>query len=119
VNRYFDNRNPLTIDPSKNIKEGVLIQEESMVKKFALFVSLVALSLTLAGCTERQRQDLSHWKSDLIGLKRTITLYSHDGKPIKKWNGRFKVEVHGGAARFIVDGKAVIISGAYIIEETD
>ncbi len=78
---------------------------------------LIPGALVLASCTERQRQDLSHWKSDLVGLKRTITLYSNDGKPIKKWKGRFKVEINGGSARFIVDGRAVIISGTYIIEE--
>lgn len=78
---------------------------------------LIITTIFLASCTERQRQDLSHWKSDLVGLKRIITLYSNDGKPIKKWEGRFKVEINGGAARFIVDGRAVIISGTYIIEE--
>jgi hypothetical protein len=90
-----------------------------MIKcRFALY-PLILIPIFLSGCTEKQRQDLSHWKSDLIGLKRSITLYSNDGKPIKKWKGRFKVEVNGGAARFIVDGKAVIISGTYIIEELD
>jgi hypothetical protein len=80
-------------------------------------VLVAACLLYGSGCTERQRQDYSHWKSDVIGLKRTVTLYDANGKPIKTWNGRFKIDVEGGAARFIVDGKAVMISGTFVIEE--
>jgi len=83
-----------------------------------ILLTAAAACLLVVGCTERQRQDISHFKSDLIGLKRTVTLYSADGKPIKEWKGRFKVEVSGGAARFLDDnGKAVIISGTFVIEE--
>jgi len=63
------------------------------------------------------QQRISHAKSGAIGLDRTITLFSQDGKPIKSWKGRLQVETEGGAARFVVGGKAVIISGTYIIEE--
>lgn len=63
------------------------------------------------------QQKISHAKSEAIGLDRTITLYSNDGKPIKTWKGRVQVESEGGAARFVVHGKAVIISGTYVIEE--
>ncbi len=63
------------------------------------------------------QQKISHAKSEAIGLDRTITLYSNDGKPIKTWKGRLQVELEGGAARFVVHGKAVIISGTYVIEE--
>ena len=79
-------------------------------------VGLIVL-LSLSGCTERQRQDWSHWKSDLVGLKRTVTLYADNGTPIKSWKGRFKVDVGGGTARFLHEGRAVIISGTFIIEE--
>ena len=81
---------------------------------------LILLSTTLlmcSGCTQKQRQELSHWKSDLIGLKRTITLYGENGKPIKTWEGRYKVETSGCTARFLDDGKAIIISGTFVIEE--
>ncbi len=88
-----------------------------MRMKIAL-VSILGVFALCAGCTERQRQDISHWKSDLVGLKRTVTLYNDNGQPIKTWKGRFKVEVSGSTARFIDDdGKAVIISGTYLIEE--
>lgn len=83
------------------------------------FIALILLTAVIfcTGCTEKQRQDISHWKSDLIGLKRKITLYSDDGKPIKTWEGRYKVEISGCAVRFIHDGRAVILSGTYIVEE--
>jgi hypothetical protein len=63
------------------------------------------------------QQRISHAESKAIGLDRTITLYSNDGKPLKSWNGRIQVELEGGAARFIVGRKTVIISGTYVIEE--
>ena len=84
--------------------------------KLAVLLMLAAF-LLVSGCTERQRQGISHWKSDLIGLKRTITLYAVNGQPIKSWKGRYKVEITGGAARFLHDGKAITISGTYIVEE--
>jgi hypothetical protein len=63
------------------------------------------------------QQRISHAESRAIGLDRTITLYSNDGKPIKSWKGRVQVEIEGGAARFILHGKAITISGTYVIEE--
>jgi hypothetical protein len=60
---------------------------------------------------------ISHLESRTIGLDRTITLYSNDGKPIKSWKGRVQVELEGGAARFVTRHKTVIISGTYVIEE--
>lgn len=87
-----------------------------MARRLACLFVLLAV-IAVSSCTERQRHQISHWKSDLIGLDRTVTLYDMNGKPIKSWKGRYKVEVNGGIARFIHDGKAVIISGTYIIEE--
>jgi hypothetical protein len=89
------------------------------MKRIPTILIICGMVFILSGCTERQRQDWSHWKSDMIGLERTITLYSDSGKPIKKWEGRFKVEINGATARFIHDGRAVIISGTYLIEEKD
>ncbi len=77
---------------------------------------LLALLLT-AGCTKGCQQRVSHLKSNLVGLDRTITLYAHDGSVIRAWDGRFQVEATGGSARFIDQGKAVYISGTFVIEE--
>ncbi|HMK35688.1 MAG TPA: hypothetical protein VK463_11520 [Desulfomonilaceae bacterium] len=63
------------------------------------------------------QQRISHAKSEAIGLDRTVTLYANDGKPIRTWKGRIQVELEGGAARFVVHGKAIVISGTYVIEE--
>ncbi|MFH1118023.1 MAG: hypothetical protein V1792_29225 [Pseudomonadota bacterium] len=80
-------------------------------------ICTVPVLMAVSGCTEKQRQEYSHWKSDLIGLNRRITLYSADGTPIKKWEGRYKVEIKDGVARFIHDGKAIVISGTFVVEE--
>ncbi len=80
-----------------------------------LVISLVVLYAYFSLPSVQQR--ISHAESSAIGLDRTITLYANDGKPIKSWKGRVQVETEGGAARFILHGKAVTISGTYIIEE--
>ena len=80
-----------------------------------LAVLLLGLYAYLSQATIQQR--ISHAESRAIGLDRTITLYSNDGKPIKSWKGRVQVELEGGAARFILHGKAVTISGTYVIEQ--
>jgi len=89
----------------------------------AAFLALLFAGLLVFGCfgcTESQRKSIKHAKSDLVGLKRTITLYDCSGKPIRQWEGRFKVEMQGSTASFIDDDdNEVKISGTYIIEETD
>jgi hypothetical protein len=80
-------------------------------------VAIVVLGLYAYLSLPSVQQRISHAESRAIGLDRTITLYANDGKPIKSWKGRVQVEVEGGAARFIVQGKAVTISGTYIVEE--
>lgn len=80
-------------------------------------VAILLLGLYAYVSLPAVQQRISHAKSEAIGLNRTITLYSNDGKPIKTWKGRVQVELQGGAGRFVIDGKAVIISGTYVIEE--
>ncbi len=85
-----------------------------------LWIAPAALMLSAVGCTESQRNQISHIKSDLIGLDRVVTLYNDHGGVIKTWKGDFKVEVLGSSARFLdEDGNAVIISGTFVIEEVD
>jgi hypothetical protein len=88
-------------------------------KTTCLFLVLFAFSiLFIAGCTERQRKNLKHFKSDIIGLKRQVTLYDCSGKVIRSWKGRFKIEVQGSFVSFIDDnGKDVKVSGTVVIEE--
>lgn len=80
---------------------------------FCLFITL-----SLSACTESQRKGLKHFQSDVIGLKRRVTLYDQNGKVVKAWEGRFKIEVIGGFISFIDDnGKDVKVSGTVVVEE--
>jgi len=82
----------------------------------ALLILFMALSLT--SCTERQRKNLKHMKSDIIGLNRKITLYDCSGKVIRQWEGRFKVETVGAYVSFIDDdGRDIKVSGTVVVEE--
>ncbi len=82
----------------------------------AAFVLVVSFGVT--GCTERQRKQIKHFKSDIIGLKRRVTLYDMNGHPIRTWEGRFKIEIMGGYLSFIDDnGKDVKVSGTVVVEE--
>lgn len=83
------------------------------MKRLVLIVSCISL---FAGCADLQQAG-SHLKSSMVGLNRTITLYASDGRVIKQWSGRFKVETAGASARFIHKGKAVYIAGSFVIEE--
>ncbi len=85
---------------------------------FLLLVFMLAILIFGAGCTERQRKNLKHFKSDIIGLKRRVTLYDCNGKVIRSWQGRFKIEVQGAYISFIDDkGKDIKISGTVVVEE--
>ncbi len=76
------------------------------------------LIVFITGCTEKQRKEIKHIKSDLIGLKRTVSLYDNNGKIIKQWKGRFKIEIQGNYISFIDDnGKEVKVSGTVIVQE--
>ncbi len=84
-----------------------------------LFIILLStMMFFVTGCTERQRKSLKHFKSDIIGLKRKVTLYDCNGNIIKSWEGRFKIEVQGAYISFIDDrGKDIKISGTVVVEE--
>jgi len=84
------------------------------MKNIKYIVVIAALSL-LAGCSFQTK--FKHVQSNVAGLDRKVTLYSNDGSVITNYNGRLKVENHGGSCSFIVNGKVIIISGTYIIEE--
>jgi hypothetical protein len=81
-----------------------------------LWMALMCLSM--GGCTASCQNSMKHMKSDFVGLNRSITVYGSDGTPIKSWETRAKVEDQGGTCWFLdKDGKAVTISGTFIIEE--
>lgn len=81
-------------------------------------LGLLTLLLALPGCGYAQ-QTWSHFKSSMFTLPRTVTLYSATGEVLKKWQVSSKVEDGGGSCRFLLpDGRAVIISGTYVVEQS-
>ena len=78
---------------------------------------LIGLTILLIGCASLQKS-CRHTQSNIVGLNRVVTLYDTNGKIIKTWEGKFKVEISGGTASFIDENnKEVKISGTYVIEE--
>jgi RNase P/RNase MRP subunit p29 len=79
---------------------------------------LLTLAVAAAGCTEKQRKGIKHIKSDLVGLKRRVLLLDCNGQEIRRWEGRFKIEIQGSFLSFIDDdGKEVKVAGTVIVEE--
>ena len=96
----------------------MLFQRKLQAFKVMIFIFLFLGILLFAGCTAKQRKELKHVKSDLIGLKRVVILYDNNGKIIKQWKGRFKIELQGNFLSFIDDnGKEVKISGTVLVQE--
>ncbi len=88
------------------------------IKKQVLIIIFILFSIFILSCTEKQRKELKHFKSDIIGLKRIVTLYDCNGNIIKQWKGRFKIEVQGAYISFIDNnGKEVKISGTVVVQE--
>ena len=88
------------------------------LKKQVIIIVLILCAIFIFSCTEKQKKELKHFKSDIIGLKRTVTLYDCNGKIIKQWKGRFKIEIQGAYISFIDDnGKEVKVSGTIVVQE--
>ena len=89
----------------------------SLHRRVYLSLLLVAVVANSA-CTENQRKGIKHVKSDIVGLKRQVTLYDCNGNTIGSWQGRFKVEIQGSYLSFIDDdGKEVKVSGTVVVQE--
>ncbi len=88
------------------------------IKKQVLIILFILCAIFIFSCTEKQRKEIKHLKSDIIGLKRIVTLYDCNGNVIKQWKGRFKIEIQGSFISFIDDnGKEVKISGTIVVQE--
>jgi len=81
-----------------------------------VLVLLVVGMIFLNGCAYLE-QGCSEMKSEMVKLDRTITLYANDGSVMRVWDGKIFVDADGSDIRFMYNGKAVRISGTYIIEE--
>ena len=88
------------------------------LKKQVIIIVLILCAIFIFSCTQKQKKELKHFKSDIIGLKRTVTLYDCNGKIIKQWKGRFKIEIQGAYISFIDNnGKEVKVSGTIVVQE--
>jgi hypothetical protein len=80
-------------------------------------ITILAAAALLSGCADF-RNFKKHVKSDFTGLNRRITFFSADGRPVRVWETKAKVEDNGGTCFFInSNGKAVTVSGSFLIEE--
>ncbi len=96
---------------------GFLTSKQFLLRFFVLAL-WIFMTMSLTACTEGQRKDIKHFKSDIIGLKRKVTLYDQNGRVLKAWEGRFKIEVLGAFVSFIDEnGKDVKVSGSVVVEE--
>ena len=91
------------------------------MKKLLLTFAVTSTILsTLVGCgqqvAERQTKDQL---SAEHGLNRTLEVYSHDGKLIKKYEGQFDIETstEGGKIKFDIDGKRHIVYNAIVVTD--
>ena len=79
-------------------------------------IVLVLLAVSLSGCGGMVN-DLKHLQSNLVGLDRTVTLYSSTGETLGSWSGGFKVEDNGGSISFVHNGKTIKVAGTYTVIE--
>jgi len=87
----------------------------------AIFViMLFAIIFNITGCAKGCQKKIKHFRSSVLGLNRSVTLYDYNGELIKQWQGRFQVEKEGDGSvlSFIKNGKEIKISGGIVtIEE--
>ena len=96
----------------------IFLRKKQVFRKLIISLFFFLLIFFITGCTEKQRKELKHFKSDIIGLKRVVTLYDNNGHVIKTWKGRFKIEIQGCFLSFIDNnGKEVKISGTIVVQE--
>lgn len=84
-----------------------------------LAAAAAAATLALPGCASCSR-GFKSLGSDLNGgMRRTVTLYSYDGDPIKTWEGRIDLAGDTDEIWFDLDGKRVNINGGIVVVEED
>lgn len=93
---------------------------------FILFTAL-ALCLSLAGCTGKQKRSVKSFKSNMTGgLNRTVTLYDYNGKEIQKWSGKIDLSESERETDFLLTAKGpegfetkriIVHGGITVIEE--
>jgi uncharacterized lipoprotein YehR (DUF1307 family) len=86
-----------------------------MNNKLKLILVTFLIVVALSGCGVQN--NIKHFRASVLGLDRKIILYSANGEVIREWRTKVAIEDRGGTVYFIVEGKAVIISGTFTVEE--
>ncbi|MFP4333771.1 MAG: hypothetical protein ACLFQJ_10780 [Campylobacterales bacterium] len=83
-----------------------------------LVVILALGGVFFTGC-EKVQKGLKDKQAEWMGLDRTVSLYSLDGKLVKEYEGDINVDTTvQGRIYFILDnGKSVMTNMPYIVEE--
>ena len=88
------------------------------MKKLLIVIINFILIAALTGCTASQERDIKSIKSNWNGgLKRTVTLYDHNGKAIRTWEGKIDMTDSEHESDFVVNGKRVIVHGGIVVAE--
>ena len=86
-------------------------------------VAVVVLALMgwhyFFGLTSGRQQEIKHFQSDLVGLKRVVEQYDGNGKVINRFEGRYKIETEGNFISFIHEGNNIKLSGSIMVKEVD
>jgi hypothetical protein len=87
----------------------------------AVILGLIFLVLFIYSDTQFGQRKLSHLKSSVVGLNRTISIYGYDSKLIKAYQTRSSIERPGDGTQtfFKENGKRVDITGGIVIAEED
>ena len=79
--------------------------------------AIVGVLVLLASCNST-RQKIKTFKSQTVGIRRTITLFDAYGKPIKSWEIDSTYQNEGTGINFLdKNEKFTAINGTFIIEE--
>ena len=71
------------------------------------------------GCTEKMKRSIKDVKSNYLGLKRKVEVYTnYSNVPVKIYEGDIDVDFKGNRILFELDGRRhIIIGGVVVIEE--
>jgi hypothetical protein len=83
-----------------------------------LVVTLIlGMLCILGGCAEYDKA-VKHLESSSVGIERHIVLYASDGKVIREWTTKARIEDRvSGLLCFFDDKGKVLISGTFVVEE--
>lgn len=103
---------------SPDAKANFLFWLVMKMKKLLIVIINFILIAALTGCTASQERDIKSIKSNWNGgLKRTVTLYDHNGKAIRTWEGKIDMTDSEHESDFVVNGKRVIVHGGIVVAE--